>query len=231
MTETMDLDDLNPNPKNPRKINDFDFDALKNSLIEFGDLSGIVFNRRTRRLVGGHQRTEGFRAHGDLEKVVQITTRFPEPNKVGTTALGYISMDGEYFAYREVDWPEDKEIAANIAANRISGEWDMELLAEWDQWLLENNPDLLESTGQTKGEVARLLGLEEKASDEGDENDRMKITLTHRQYEIVQHAIAIIRTKRNFSEEINRDLEANALTAICEEWLAENDVDNQEPQP
>lgn len=227
MTETMDLDDLNPNPKNPRKINDHDFESLKRSIEKFGDLSGIVFNSRTKKLVGGHQRTEAFRAL-DGSKVVQITTRFDQPNKVGTIALGYVTLNGEHFAYREVDWPEDVEIAANIAANRISGEWDMELLAEWDQWLMENNPDLLKDTGQTKGEVDRLLGLEEEKSSDDDENDTMNIKLTHRQYEIVQRAIAVIRSKRNFSEEINRDLEANALTAVCEEWLAVNDIDTPE---
>lgn len=30
--------------------------ALQKSMAEFGDLSGIVFNRRTGNLIGGHQR-------------------------------------------------------------------------------------------------------------------------------------------------------------------------------
>ncbi|MBS4040379.1 MAG: hypothetical protein KGZ81_07230 [Flavobacteriales bacterium] len=228
MVEIIDLDDLNPNPNNPRKINDHDFNALKNSVARFGDLSGIVFNEATGMLVGGHQRTEAFRAL-EGNKKVQITTRLEQPNSVGTVAIGYVTFKDEHYAYRVVRWDEATEKAANIAANRISGEWDMELLAEWDSWLLENNPDLLEATGQTKGEVERLLGLEEASEDSPESNpNRMKLDLTERQYEIVQKAIAIMRTKRNFSGEANRDLEANALTAICEDYLAVNDVDNQE---
>ncbi len=154
--ETRNLDDLHGNKKNPRQISKHDFEALQKSIVEFGDLSGIVFNRTTNRLVGGHQRTQAFkRLQGD--KKVVITQTFTEPNKVGTVAVGYVTLDTEFYGYREVAWDEAREMAANIAANRISGEWDIDLLAEANYFLHENNPDLLALTGQTEDEISRLL--------------------------------------------------------------------------
>ncbi len=52
------LGQLEGNPKNPRRITDKKLDMLKKAVSEFGDLSGIVFNRTTGQLVGGHQRVK-----------------------------------------------------------------------------------------------------------------------------------------------------------------------------
>jgi DNA modification methylase len=104
----------------------------------------------------------------DGTKQVVITQRFDQPNHVGTVAVGYVTYNGEFYGYREVDWPLDRETAANIAANRISGDWDEALLAEMDWWLKENNPDMLALTGQTDDEISRLLG---SVSGEGNEEE------------------------------------------------------------
>lgn len=162
------LDQLKANPKNPRQINKHDFASLQKTLDKFGDLSGIVFNVASNQLVGGHQRTEAFKKLGGTSKVV-ITQTLEQPDDVGTTAYGYIDFKGRQYAYREVNWPIDTkdpdtgeeyssmEAAANIAANRIQGEWDMDLLAEMDYKLFSNNPEMLEFTGQRDDEVSRLL--------------------------------------------------------------------------
>jgi len=42
----MDVKSLKPAGYNPRKITDKKLEMLKKSLEEFGDLSGIIFNRR-----------------------------------------------------------------------------------------------------------------------------------------------------------------------------------------
>jgi DNA modification methylase len=154
--ETKKLDELIGNKKNPRTMSKHDADALKKSINEFGDLSGIVFNVQTNQLVGGHQRIETFKRLTGERNVV-ITQRFETANRVGTVAVGYITYNGEFYGYREVDWPLDRETAANIAANRIQGEFDLDLLAEMDWWLKENNPDMLALTGQTDEEISRLL--------------------------------------------------------------------------
>ena len=100
---------------------------LKKSLEEFGDLSGFVFNESTRRLVGGHQRGKVL----PLDAEIMIEERYVEPTRTGTTAEGYVMVDGEKFTYRQVAWDENREKAANIAANKHGGEWDNPKLAEW----------------------------------------------------------------------------------------------------
>ncbi len=118
---------LNPHPKNPRKITDKKLAQLKKSMLEFGDLSGIVFNVQTGNTVGGHQRTKNLEGSERIE----ITKTYSKPTRTGTTAIGFIMQDGEQFSYREVSWNENKEKAANIAANKGAGEWDMPQLTEW----------------------------------------------------------------------------------------------------
>ena len=49
---------------NPRKISAHDMAALRRSLRRFGAVEPVVVNRRTRRLVGGHQRVLAAEAEG-----------------------------------------------------------------------------------------------------------------------------------------------------------------------
>lgn len=176
--DDINFDDLKANVKNPRKMSKHDAASLKTSMTEFGDLSGIVLNTATNQLVGGHQRVETFKQLDGLKKVV-ITQRFAQPTTVGTTAYGYVTYGGEFFGFREVTWPVDgkdadgrevssKEMAANIAANRIQGEFDIDLLSEMDWWLKENNPDMLEWTGQTPEELSHYL---DAAGPDGEEDE------------------------------------------------------------
>jgi 16S rRNA G966 N2-methylase RsmD len=156
--EELQLEELRGDPANPRILSKHDGEALDRSLKEFGDLSGIVFNRRTGMLVGGHQRVEILKRMMGDKKVI-VTSRFEQPDKVGTTALGYVLYDGKQFAYREVDWDKEWQHAANIAANRISGEFNLEMLAQINYELsqLENGEELLRLTGQTTDEINKLL--------------------------------------------------------------------------
>lgn len=122
----MELKDLNANPKNPRKISEEKLASLKRSLDTFGDLSGIVFNRRTQRLVGGHQHKKVM----PPEAEIVITQEFEPPTARGTVANGYVVWNGEQHKYREVDWDDTTELAANLAANKHGGDWDPALLPE-----------------------------------------------------------------------------------------------------
>lgn len=123
----MQTKELALNPKNPRIITDAKLKQLKKAIAEFGDLSGIIFNRKTKQLVGGHQRRKLI----DDKTPIVILKKNSKPSKVGTVAEGYIEVNGERFSYREVYWPEHKEKAANIAANKGAGVWDMPQLNEW----------------------------------------------------------------------------------------------------
>lgn len=134
----MKAKDLKPNPKNPRTISAQKLEMLKKSLATFGDLGVIVFNRKTKQIVGGHQRTKALPPSAE----VVIEHQYKKPTKTGTVAEGYVEIDGERLRYREVSWDETKEKAANIAANKGAGDWDNPLLSEFLRELDEFGFDL-----------------------------------------------------------------------------------------
>lgn len=99
----MKITDLKPAPYNPRTITDDSLNGLDVSIAEFGDLSGIVFNKRSGFLVTGHQRLQVLQdKHGAKLKIVKGNIVCP---------------GGSTFPIRVVDWDEHKEKAANITAN------------------------------------------------------------------------------------------------------------------
>ncbi|QDU88388.1 hypothetical protein Pla175_17640 [Pirellulimonas nuda] len=101
------LNDLHPDAANPRKISDEAKRALRASLRRFGDLSGITFNRTTGELVAGHQRIEQLRAeYGDEPRLEHAAD--------GSASL---TLGGNRFAVRIVEWSRAKQRAANVAAN------------------------------------------------------------------------------------------------------------------
>ena len=101
-TVRMELAALKPADYNPRKISPRAMEGLRNSLQRFGELGGIVWNERTRNLVGGHQRVKALLALGETHAEVRV-----------------------------VDLPVAEEKAANLALNHagIGGEWDDALLS------------------------------------------------------------------------------------------------------
>lgn len=109
------LSQLSPDPSNPRTISEAAFDGLTESVDEYGDLSGIVFNKRTGELVTGHQRLEVLKGAGAAEIEVDALGRWfivhPET--------------GETFHVRVVDWAPERQRIANLVANNpaIAGEF------------------------------------------------------------------------------------------------------------
>lgn len=144
------IKDLNPAAYNPRKISDEQLERLKKALYEFGDLSGIIYNRRTGNLVGGHQRIKCLPPDAVIEK-----KDLKEKTKTGTVAHGHIIIYGERYTYREVDWDEAREKAANIAANKHGGDWDDDKLA-----------DLLRGLSEMPGFDIDLIGFDSKELDD-----------------------------------------------------------------
>lgn len=140
----MKVADLKENPSNPRTIEDERLLMLEKSMRAFGDLSGIVFNRRTGQLVGGHQRSKPLPKTAEIK----IETHYAKPTEKGTVAEGYVLYEGERFSYREVDWDQQTEMAANIAANKHGGDFDNKLLSQMI-FSLENANFDMELTGFT----------------------------------------------------------------------------------
>ena len=101
--EMKKLRDLIPAEYNPRKDlqpGDPEYEKLKRSLDEFGYVEPIIWNEKTSRIVGGHQRAKVLMAAGIEEAEVVV-----------------------------IDFDEDKEKALNVALNKISGDWDKDKLA------------------------------------------------------------------------------------------------------
>lgn len=121
----MKPEELNSYHKNPRKMKGKMNDLLESSLVEYGDLSGIVFNQRTKELVGGHQRTRLLKDDSSIEMLEE----FSPAKEDGTVGYGFLVRNGQKFALRIVDWDETKHARANVIANKIKGDWDMDILA------------------------------------------------------------------------------------------------------
>lgn len=137
----MKLEDLKPDPNNPRWQSPEKAKALARALYEFGDLGGIVENVRTGELVGGHQRVAAFR--GDPEGRVEITETLETPDRVGTVAYGFAYAMGTRFAFRRVSWSAERARAANVVANspELQGDWSDTIGATLEQ-IKVDFPDL-----------------------------------------------------------------------------------------
>lgn len=138
----MKLSELTGHPQNPRKISKEKLAMLEKSLKEFGDLSGIIYNRKTGHLVGGHQRQKV------LPKDVEIIQ--------DSETHGHFDLNGDRFHVRFVEWDETKEKAANISANQHGGDWDLPQLSDWINELDSLNIDL-DLLGFDKDELANIM--------------------------------------------------------------------------
>lgn len=127
----MDTSELRNAPYNPRKITDEALAGLARSITEYGDLSGIVWNKTSGNLVCGHARLRAIREkYGDL------------PIEDGCITL----PTGERFAVRVVEWDERTERAANISANSqtIQGTWTPDLFPLLEEIKLDT-PDIFDT--------------------------------------------------------------------------------------
>lgn len=106
----MKVSDLNTAEYNPRLQLTPDmpeFERLKQSITEFGNVEPIVFNLRTGNVVGGNQRLAVLKEMGIIETDVSV-----------------------------IDMPIEQEKLLNVALNKVKGDWDYdklpELLKEFD---------------------------------------------------------------------------------------------------
>lgn len=125
MSKELTVRDLKVAEYNPRVISKKDLDNLHKSMRTYGDLSGIVFNIRTKTLISGHQRLSPYRDGSCPTKIIKK----PVKDKFGTVAEGQVAIKTPEgilrIPYREVDWSDRKaEKAANIAANAHGGDFD-----------------------------------------------------------------------------------------------------------
>lgn len=138
------------NPRKDLKPGDPEYEKLKKSITEFDLVEPLVWNKKTGRLVGGHQRLKVLKELGYTEIEVSV-----------------------------VDLPEDKEKALNIALNKIQGDWDYEKLKNLLEELDTGEFDL-ELTGFDMEEIEDLMTQfnvpEEIVEDEAPEPPEEPIT-------------------------------------------------------
>lgn len=125
--QKMKLSELNPAPYNPRKISSDALGRLTKSLHELGNLQPITWNAKTGNIVGGHQRLKCYQALGKDEVEVWA-----------------VWLD------------EAQEKAANIALNKLSGEFDLPSLKDILEELDTGEIDL-DITGFGADELADLM--------------------------------------------------------------------------
>lgn len=141
---------LNPAAYNPRvelKSGEKEYEKLKRSIVEFGFVEPLIWNRQTGNIVGGHQRYQVLKdlGHTEIECVV-------------------------------VDLDLQREKALNVALNRIQGEWDetklAAIMAEFDASAFD-----VSLTGMDAGEIDALLNKfysHEAAEDDFDHETEAK---------------------------------------------------------
>jgi DNA modification methylase len=128
--EKRKIDELIPAIYNPRKdltINDAEYKKIKRSIETFGYVDPIIVNERTGVIVGGHQRLKVLKDLGYEEIEVSV-----------------VNLD------------EKQEKALNVALNKISGEWDFELLKDLLEELDDGSFDV-ELTGFDMDEIEGLM--------------------------------------------------------------------------
>lgn len=95
------IDDLRPDPANPRRIGDQELDALTKSMRAHGFVLPVLARASDKIVIGGHQRLVAARRLGHK-----------------TVPTMFLDVDTE------------QAHLLNLALNRISGEWDPDLLGQ-----------------------------------------------------------------------------------------------------
>jgi len=122
--------DLLPAGYNPRKDlqpGDKEYENLKKSIQEFDYIDPVIWNEQTGVVVGGHQRLKVLQDLGHTDVEVSV-----------------------------VDLPLEREMALNVALNKVSGDWDTSKLSDLMLDLQDMDIDM-ELTGFDMDEINDLL--------------------------------------------------------------------------
>lgn len=145
--EYVDPKTLDPDPANPRTIDDDNFARLKNSLREFGFVDPIIARKASRRIIGAHQRRD---------------------------AAIDIGMERVPVVFLDID--EKRARALNIALNnpKLQGEFDGDKLKQILEELRRDDFDL-DLTGFDASDIDEMLGGHDDPDRE--ENDTSPLSL------------------------------------------------------
>jgi DNA modification methylase len=122
------IDDLRPDPANPRRISEDELDGLERSLRQFGFVQPVLARRENRTVIGGHQRLVAARRLG-----------------LTTVPVTWLDMGVE------------QARLLGLALNKISGSWDEQLLARLLAELQATSELDLSVSGFDEDEIGDLL--------------------------------------------------------------------------
>lgn len=122
------IEELRGDVLNPRRIGAEEMEALTRSIREFGLVDPIIVRRADRTVIGGHQRLKAARRLG-----------------LSTVPVVFVDLSAE------------RARLLNLALNRISGEWDEEMLARLMADLEEAQDVDLTLSGFGEDEITNLL--------------------------------------------------------------------------
>ena len=126
--EEVPIDELRPDPANPRRISTEQLEALTRSLKEYGFVQPVLARREDKTVIGGHQRL------------------------LAARRLGYREVPVIF-----LDLTLEQARVLNLGLNKISGDWDQELLARLLADLKPVSEIDLALTGFSEDELAKLL--------------------------------------------------------------------------
>lgn len=126
----MPISELVPADYNPRRISAKRLEGLRASLRRFGNVQTIVFNRRLRRIVGGHQRVTLLAEAGVKETGVTVVDLDDKDEHALNSAPNNPKITGEFdddllqpmLAQLQLD---DEDLFADVNLNEVlKGETD-----------------------------------------------------------------------------------------------------------
>ena len=126
--EQVQIDKLQPDPANPRRIADDELESLTRSLRQFGFVQPVLARREDHVVIGGHQRL------------------------VAARRLGWATVPVTW-----LDVSLEDARVLGLALNKISGSWDDQLLARLLGDLRTSGAADLSLSGFAEDEVSKLL--------------------------------------------------------------------------
>jgi len=139
--ENVDIESLHPDPANPRRIGKEELEALTRSIREFGFVQPVLARKSDNVVIGGHQRLLGAR-------------------RLGWKTVPVIFLDLSV----------EQSRLLNLALNKISGEWDQDLLARMLAGLKPVEDIDLSLSGFSEEELGKLL----KSLDTREKKERVE---------------------------------------------------------
>ena len=126
--EYLPIEQLKPYEKNPRTITPEELEKLKRSITTFGLIDPLIIDDNN-MIIGGHQR---------LKAAAEL----------GIANIPVVKLTG---------LSEDQKKTLNISLNKISGEWNEQVLFQLLEEIKKSDAELLKTTGFTDKELSLLF--------------------------------------------------------------------------